>query len=220
MKCPRPAAPVYKGSLPENFHQILSTKSTPQDPKSHSLRNTEGSTQPNGTPEDRNTLPSPLPSPQGRNTQAGLRRRPARSECLQGNYYQNKPDSQPLLLWHHVPHQAWANNRRRSSGGAPHHPQLLHVPLQGFHLLRTPVTQEVLKDKGEQTGRGDGCDGSGGEQWSTQGTRRTTEDTCFVSIINKAAFRFESWSFEPSIPGFLSCGTVNIRGWIILSRGA
>ena len=49
MKCPQPAAPVYKGSLSENFQQIFFTKplaiskSTSQDPKSHSLRNSEGS---------------------------------------------------------------------------------------------------------------------------------------------------------------------------------
>ena len=39
-----------------------------------------------------------LPPLQGRNTQAGFSRRLAHLECLQGTYYHNEQDSQPLLV--------------------------------------------------------------------------------------------------------------------------
>ena len=102
MKCPQPVAPVYKGSLSENFQQIFFTKSlaisksTSQDPKSHSLRNSEGSHS-LMEPQKTETLVK-LPPLQGRNTQAGFSRSLVHLECLEGNYYQNEPDSQPLFV--------------------------------------------------------------------------------------------------------------------------
>ena len=144
MKCPQPAAPVYKGSLSENFQQIFFTKSlaisksTSQDPKSHSLRNSEGSHS-LMEPQKTETLVK-LPPLQGRNTQAGFSRSLAHLECLEGNYYQNEPDSQPLFVWHLIPSGVWTNNSICARGGTPNHPQLSHALLQGLRFLRTTVT--------------------------------------------------------------------------------
>lgn len=66
-----------------------------------------------------------------------------RSQLRNGNYYQNRPDSQPLLFSQHVPHRQVRTNtatrilcRHSLPSPAPMHTPLLHL-----HFCRTTVRQ-------------------------------------------------------------------------------
>ena len=65
------------------------------------------------------------------------------SQLRKGNYYQNRPDSQPLLFSQHVPHRQVRTNtatrilcRHSLPSPAPMHTPLLHL-----HFCRTTVRQ-------------------------------------------------------------------------------
>lgn len=88
-----------------------------------------------------------------------------------GNYYQNKPDGQPLRMFsHHIPHhRAWTNTTTRSpSRHSSPSPAPMHAPLMHLHFLSTTVRQEAWPKGQQWTDRetGDGGNGSRGEAWS------------------------------------------------------
>lgn len=125
-----------------------------------------------------------------------------------GNYYQNKPDGQPLRMFsHHIPHhRAWTNTTTRvpSKHSSPS-PAPMHAPLMRLHFLSTQWgRRHGPKDNGGQTGRQViEAMGAAVRHEATQRTRRRIGCACFVSAGNKAVLRLENCSFECSMPGFL-----------------